>query len=306
MGTPANCPGVIAVAGVRHAGTKVGYSDLGPEVAIAAPAGNCVNSSGECLFPLLTTSNSGTTTPISNLAGGSIYTNGGADASLGTSFSAPLVSGTVGLMLSANASLTPAQVLAALKSTARPFPSTGALPVQTETAGPPSPVTACVAPTATAQSSECYCTTTTCGAGLLDAGAAVASVAGANAHISVASSSATVGTPVTLDGSGSRAAFGASAITTYAWAITSGADLASFTGPTNAASATLQPSSVGTVTVSLTVTDDAGHVSTTSTSLNVSAPAGSSGGGGALGFGWLLGWLVSVIGVWAVTPRRSA
>ncbi|HZT55794.1 MAG TPA: S8 family serine peptidase, partial [Burkholderiaceae bacterium] len=37
VGTPANCPGVIAVAGLRHAGTKVGYSDLGPEIALAAP-----------------------------------------------------------------------------------------------------------------------------------------------------------------------------------------------------------------------------------------------------------------------------
>ena len=100
VGTPANCPGVIAVAGVRHAGTKVGYSDLGPEIAVAAPAGNCVNASGTCLFPLLTTSNSGTTTAVTNAAGGSIYTSGGSDASLGTSFSAPLVAGTVGLMIS--------------------------------------------------------------------------------------------------------------------------------------------------------------------------------------------------------------
>ncbi len=38
---PANCSGVLAVAGLRHAGTKVGYSNLGSEVGIAAPAGNC-------------------------------------------------------------------------------------------------------------------------------------------------------------------------------------------------------------------------------------------------------------------------
>src|ERR1700716_2007508 len=40
---PANCAGVAGVAGLRHAGTKVGYSSLGPEVALSAPAGNCVN-----------------------------------------------------------------------------------------------------------------------------------------------------------------------------------------------------------------------------------------------------------------------
>src|SRR5262249_9164795 len=50
--SPANCPGVVGVAGLRHAGTKVGYSSLGPEITIAAPAGNCVNTSGPCLFSL--------------------------------------------------------------------------------------------------------------------------------------------------------------------------------------------------------------------------------------------------------------
>ncbi len=49
---PGNCaavvPGVMAVAGLRNVGTKVGYSSFGPEVSIAAPAGNCVNSGG-CL-----------------------------------------------------------------------------------------------------------------------------------------------------------------------------------------------------------------------------------------------------------------
>ena len=40
---PANCPGVIAVAGLRHVGSKVGFSDLGAAIAISAPAGNCVN-----------------------------------------------------------------------------------------------------------------------------------------------------------------------------------------------------------------------------------------------------------------------
>jgi serine protease len=50
---PASCAGVLAVAGIRHAGTKVGYSSYGPEVGISAPAGNCVNilSGQPCLFP---------------------------------------------------------------------------------------------------------------------------------------------------------------------------------------------------------------------------------------------------------------
>ena len=306
VGTPASCPGVIAVAGVRHAGTKVGYSDLGPEVALAAPAGNCVNLTGQCLFPLLTTSNSGTTTPVLGAAGAT-YTGGGADASIGTSFSAPLVSGTVGLMFSANRTLTPAQVLVALKSTARPFPSTGAPPAQRTKNGPFLPVSACSAPTSVAQDYECYCTTSTCGAGLLDTGAAVASVAILTANIDVASTQVTTSAAVALDGSGSSTAAGRT-ITGYQWAITGGSSLASFTSATNAATATLQttPTGTGMVTVSLTVTDGVG-ANTTSIALSVNPPPppppAPSSGGGAMQLGWLLGWLASVIGVWWVTPR---
>ncbi|HEY8709195.1 MAG TPA: S8 family serine peptidase, partial [Burkholderiaceae bacterium] len=310
VGTPASCPGVIDVAGVRHAGTKVGYSDLGPEVALSAPAGNCVNLTGQCLFPLLTTSNSGTTTPVLGAAG-AIYTGGGADASIGTSFSAPLVAGTVALMFSANRTLTPAQVLVALKSTARLFPSTGAPPAQRTKNGPFLPVSACSAPTSVAQDYECYCTTSTCGAGLLDAGAAVASVAILTANINVASTHVTTGAAVALDGSGSSAAAGRT-IVGYQWAITGGSSLASFSSATNASTATLQttPTGTGTVTVSLTVTDGAGTDTATAVIAVNAAPAPtpppvatSSGGGGAMQLGWLLGWLASVIGVWWVTPR---
>jgi len=36
----------------------------------------------------------------------------------------------------------------------------------------------------------------------------------------------------------------------------------------------------------------------------VTPTSSSGGGGGAMQFGWLLGWLASVIGVWVVTPRQ--
>ena len=114
VNTPANCVGVIAVAGLRHAGTKVGFSDLGPEVALSAPAGNCVDVGfgDPCRYPILTTSNAGTTMPLAHALGGSIYTDS-FNASVGTSFSAPLVAGTVALMLSAQPALTPSEVRAA-------------------------------------------------------------------------------------------------------------------------------------------------------------------------------------------------
>ncbi len=60
--SPANCPGVAAIAGIRHAGTKVGFSSLGPEVTLSAPAGNCINTADgqPCVYSIQTTTNSGT------------------------------------------------------------------------------------------------------------------------------------------------------------------------------------------------------------------------------------------------------
>jgi serine protease len=61
VSAPANCQGVIAVAGLRHLGTKVGYSNVSStaaSVSIAAPAGNCVNiaAGSECLYSIETAS----------------------------------------------------------------------------------------------------------------------------------------------------------------------------------------------------------------------------------------------------------
>ncbi len=123
-GSPANCPGVIGVSALRHVGTKVGFSDVGPEISIAAPGGNCVNvgANQPCLYPILTTADSGTKGPVSP-----IYTDS-FNASLGTSFSSPLVAATAALMLSVQPSLTPAAVRAAIMSSARPFPASGLPP----------------------------------------------------------------------------------------------------------------------------------------------------------------------------------
>ena len=241
VGAPANCSGVVGVAGVRHVGTKVGYSSLGPEVSISAPAGNCVNLSGACLYPLLTTTNAGTTTPTS-----SSYSNS-ANYSVGTSFSSPLVAGTVALMLSANPALTPAQVSTALKATARPFPTTGG----------DSGTLACQAPGNVAQDEECYCTTSTCGAGLLDAGAAVAAAQGTLAGFSISASSVLVGDSVTLDASASTVASGRS-ISNHLWEVASGTGLVQFSSATNASTATLATLGAGTASVRLTITDSAG------------------------------------------------
>ena len=178
--SPANCSGVIAVAGLRHAGTKVGFSSLGLDVALSAPAGNCVNTAAgtPCLYPILTTSNAGTTTPTD-----SIYTDS-FNTSLGTSFSAPLVSGVVGLMLSVDPSLTPQQVRQVLQATSRAFPTTGG------DNGDGTPVPVCGLPQFDAAGNpidqlQCYCTTYTCGAGMLNAGGALTALAAHAAPVPV-------------------------------------------------------------------------------------------------------------------------
>ncbi|MET0345120.1 MAG: S8 family peptidase [Casimicrobiaceae bacterium] len=169
---PANCRGVIAVAALRHTGTKVGFSNLGPEIVVSAPGGNCVNTAAgaPCLYPIVTTSNSGATTPAD-----SVYTDA-VVPSLGTSFAAPLVAGTAALMLSAQPGMTPERVARVIRSTARPFPAGG----DEESIGAPGK---CVAPyfdqSGPVDQLECHCATSTCGAGMLDAGAAVLAAAGA-------------------------------------------------------------------------------------------------------------------------------
>jgi serine protease len=104
--TPANCAGVIAVAATNRSGGKASYSNYGSNVTIAAPGGD--TGAG-----ILSTLNAGTTTPgADNYA---FYA--------GTSMATPHVAGVVALMLSVNPNLTPDDVAAKLKSTARAFPA---------------------------------------------------------------------------------------------------------------------------------------------------------------------------------------
>lgn len=125
--SPANCSGVITVAATAKSGRKASYSNFGAHVALGAPGGD---SDGG----IWSTANAGTMEPA-----GDAYA-----AYAGTSIAAPMVSGVVALMLSANKDLTADQVLTLLQSTASPYAS--------PCAG--------------------------CGAGIVDADAAVAAVIG--------------------------------------------------------------------------------------------------------------------------------
>ena len=148
----------------------------------------------------------------------------------------------------------------------------------------------CHAPNGTSQL-ECYCTTSTCGAGLLTTAGAVARAFDPTAIATNSNTAPTVGTVVTLDGSGSVAS-GGRTIAAYQWTIVSGASSASFAGASNTANVTLNTLAAGNVTVQLAVTDNTGATATSTTSFTVApAPgvAASGGGGGALDWTWILG-----------------
>jgi subtilisin family serine protease len=135
--TPGNCDGVVTVAAVGLQGQRASYSNFGPVVEIAAPGGDF--GAG-----VLSTLNNGTTTANPN---GYSYVN-----YMGTSMATPHVAGIASLLLSINPALTPAQLLAMIQTTARPFPTnTGG--ADCSSSGP-----------------------TACGAGIIDAGAATSAL----------------------------------------------------------------------------------------------------------------------------------
>lgn len=261
---PANCPGVAGIAGLRTVGTKVGYSSLGPEVALAAPAGNCGQqyvSGGPCLYEIHTTTNLGATTPGTN--GYSDQIN---NPALGTSFSAPLATGTVALMLAANGNLTPAQLVARLKQGSVAFPTSSA-----DAATQP-PVCHTPASSTDIQDTECICTTAVCGAGMLNV---VGALHAALAPIAVLTlpTSVSAGSPVSLSAAATTAACGHS-VTSYLWT-SGGATLG--TGSTVSVPA---PTS-GTTVVTLTVGDDASRTDTVTITLTPNSASAVSASTGA-------------------------
>lgn len=300
VGLPGNCPGVVTVTALRHVGTKVGFASLGPEVGIAAPGGNCVNLARgfPCLYTMVSTTNSGTTTPVPN---DEAYTNG--NASIGTSFSAPIVSGIVALMASVRPVLTSAEATAALRKTARPFPTSGG--GSATVAAPP----ACAAPSSTPQD-ECYCTTATCGAGMADAAAAVAAAKALNnaaVAISASSASLTVNQAATLTAAISGLATGKTLVATTWTLLSGGSAIGAFSNGPGPATVSLTPTAAGSFTVQADVTDSDGYVHSQTASFNVATAAGttppSSGGGGAASTAWLAALLVAALALRRASAR---
>ncbi|MGD9831774.1 MAG: S8 family peptidase [Piscinibacter sp.] len=147
---PANCRGVIGVGALNRDGFKSSYSNFGEALTISTVGGDprLIGDWGIALGDdaLLTVSNSGTT--------GLGFAGYAREA--GTSFATPLVAGVIGLMLSVEPSLSAAQIMEGLRRSARPHV-----------------VSTKIAACSPSNPGRCICTTETCGAGILDAEAAL-------------------------------------------------------------------------------------------------------------------------------------
>jgi serine protease len=246
---PANCGGVAGIAAVRQIGTKVGFSSLGPEIALSAPGGNCVNTTAgqPCLFSIDTTINTGTQGPGTNT-----YTDQ-TNFNVGTSFSAPIVAGIAGLMVAVNGNLNAAQLIARLQEGAtRPFP------VSSDATIPKCHVPASATDT---QVTECSCTTQACGAGMANAKGAVQAALRPIAAVALPANVAP-GINVTLNGAASAAACNHT-ISSYAWTVVSPTTNPPAIQNANMTAATVvAPVAPSTYTLRLTVTDEAGRQDT--------------------------------------------
>lgn len=107
--SPGNCDNIITVAANDRTGDKAYYSNFGSTVEVAAPGGetNVSTANG-----VLSTLNTGTQGPVADTY--KYYQ--------GTSMATPHVAGVASLIMGLRPDYTPAQVLARLQSTARPFP----------------------------------------------------------------------------------------------------------------------------------------------------------------------------------------
>jgi serine protease len=135
---PANCEGVIAVSATDSDGLRAGYSNVGAPATISAPGGD-VDS-------ILSTLNTGTTTPGADSYAGYV----------GTSMASPAIAGVVSLMLAVRPTLTVNHIAAFMRGTATPYPAFSSNPFYD-------------------------CGVAKCGDGIVNAAAAVAAASSCNA-----------------------------------------------------------------------------------------------------------------------------
>lgn len=147
---PASCQGVIASTGLQSDGSKAAYANL----VNGTRASQCYFGVAVASENLAMLGNTGTTVPLATNVQSGIR---------GTSFAAPQVAGVAALMLAVNPSLSSVDVAYRIMQSATAFP----------TSGGSLPSTVCSS-ASSATMGNCICTNSTCGAGVLNAAAALA------------------------------------------------------------------------------------------------------------------------------------
>lgn len=143
---PASCQGVIASTGLRVNGSKAAYANLVNGTRASQCYFGVAVASGDSGQTMAMLGNDGDTTPgTTNLQGGIA----------GTSFAAPQVAGVAALMLAVNPALSSVDVAYRIMQSATAFPASGT-------------------PCSSTNLGNCRCTSDTCGAGILNAAAALA------------------------------------------------------------------------------------------------------------------------------------
>jgi serine protease len=246
VGSPANCAGVIAVTAHTKLGDHAYYGNIGAQTAISGPGGGLgmMGLPGDGAY-VYSTMNAGTTVP-------------GADSYVGyqgTSMATPHVAGVAALLASMQPAITPDALRSVLIGSARPHP-----------AG-----TFCTLPQFSAY----------CGAGLVDAKAAIDRLTSMAPSVAASASQAGVQTTGSTIGFTAAAVAGSSGNTTFSYQWTQLAGPAVSLGSTTAVSTSFVAPALGaSYTFKVKVTDGAGwvasnQVSVTSNTAPVLTPIGA-------------------------------
>lgn len=238
---PANCSGVVAVTAHVINGDNADYANIGAGVTVSAPGGGCgtlaygcVPGAGSDGLAVYSLGNTGLTTPLLDN-----YV-----VKRGTSMAAPHVSGTIALMLSLDPVLTRAQVSSVLRASARPHP---------------------VASTCALEANAGLC-----GAGLLDAQAALAAVV---PSVQIINPYQVVAPSTLVNLSGSALPISGRTIVSYQWQASPSNPVVVNLADANTANASFIAPATGSYLFTLFVTDNSGAISSATSSIRVnSAP----------------------------------
>lgn len=226
VGHPANCAGVIAVSAHSKLGDSAWYSNIGIETALSAPGGGMgkmeIPTDGGSVYSTL---NLGTTVPLADNYKG--YN--------GTSMATPHVAGVAALLASLQPGISPDALRSMLVNSARPHPT------------------------------DTFCADTGyspyCGAGLLDAKAAIDRLNSGEPSVGISASKDGVqptGVPITLHAAASASPSSGNTSFSYEWTQLAGPAV-SLSSPASATLSFVAPTPGDRYSFKVQVTDSAGH-----------------------------------------------